>query len=61
MLFLNNGVVLRNIKNRGGAVPSYSTDMPEIHDAEETLKDIYNRTTHSPVMKWITKNAEFSN
>lgn len=36
----------------------YSTDMPEIYDAEETLKDIYNQTAHSPVMKWIYKNAQ---
>ncbi len=39
----------------------YSTDMPEIHDAEETLEDIYKKTTHSSVMKLITKNAELSN
>jgi len=33
--------------------------MPEINDAEETLKDIYNGTSHSLVMKWIHKNAKF--
>jgi len=38
---------------------SYNTDMPEIYDAEETLKDIYNETAHSPVIKWIHKNAQF--
>ena len=36
----------------------YNTNMPEIYDAEETLKDIYNETAHSPVMKWIYKNAQ---
>lgn len=37
---------------------AYHTDMPEIHDAQETLKDIYEKTHHTPVMKWIYKNAE---
>ena len=36
----------------------YITDMPEIHDAEETLKDIYNSTCHSLIMKWIYTNAK---
>lgn len=36
----------------------YETDMPEIHDAQETLKDIYNQTHHTPVMKWIYANAQ---
>jgi thymidylate synthase len=35
----------------------YATDMPEIFDAQETLKDIYAGTSHTPVMKWIHKNA----
>lgn len=39
--------------------PQYSTDMPEIHDAQETLSDIYNGTAHTPVMKWIHSNANF--
>lgn len=37
----------------------YHTDMPEITDAEETLKDIYNQTAHSAVMKWIYKHADY--
>ena len=36
----------------------YQCDMPEIHDAQETLQDIYNETHNTPVMKWIYKNAE---
>lgn len=36
----------------------YNTDIAEIYDTEETLKDIYNETAHSPVMKWIYKNAQ---
>ena len=31
--------------------------MPEIFDAQETLKDIYSETSHTPVMKWIHRNA----
>ena len=46
---------------RENETSSYSTDMPEIHDAEETLEDIYKKTTHSSVKKWITKHAELSN
>ena len=32
--------------------------MPEIENAQETLKDIYNQTARTPVMQWIYKNAE---
>jgi len=39
----------------------YTTDMPQIYDAQETLKDIYNKTQHTPVIKWIYNNAEFKN
>lgn len=41
-------------------VVEYSTDMPEIYDAEETLKDIYGKTACTPVMKWINQNAQFN-
>lgn len=36
----------------------YSTDMPQISDAQETLKDIYNGTQNTEVMKWIYQNAQ---
>lgn len=39
---------------------AYITDMPEIYDAQETLHDIYNKESHTPVMKWIHKNAAFN-
>lgn len=39
----------------------YKTDMPIIYDAQETIKDIYNKTQHTPVMKWIYNNAQFEN
>lgn len=39
----------------------YITDMPEIDDAQATLKDIYEETSHTPVMKWIHDNAAFKN
>ena len=32
--------------------------MPEIENAQETLKDIYNQTAKTPIMQWIYKNAE---
>ncbi len=38
--------------------PTYSCDMPRIYDAQETLKDIYNETTYTPVIKWVHKHAE---
>lgn len=37
---------------------TYVCDMPPIYDAQETLKDIYNQTSHTPVIKWIYKHAE---
>jgi len=37
----------------------YNTDMPEITDAQETLRDIYNGTANTQVMKWVYKNAKF--
>jgi len=40
---------------------NYFSDMPEIVDAQETLSDIYNKTSHTSVMKWIYKNAKFEN
>ena len=36
----------------------YETDMPEIGDAAATLRDIYDQTYTTPVMKWIYNNAE---
>lgn len=40
---------------------AYITDMPEIYDAQETLRDIYTKESHTSVMKWIHKNAAFNN
>ena len=37
--------------------PAYATDMPKIHDAQATLKDIYEKTDETPVMKWVHKHA----
>lgn len=31
--------------------------MPAIENAQETLKDIYNETTHTSIMKWIHQHA----
>lgn len=47
---------LKLLENNAELTP-YKTDMPEIYDAEETLRDIYNGTAHTPVMKWIHKHA----
>jgi thymidylate synthase len=44
-------------KHKNGIAP-YRCDMPEIHDAQETLKDIYAETAHTPVIKWIHENAK---
>jgi thymidylate synthase len=41
-------------------VVEYLTDMPEIYDAEETLRDIYEKTAYTPVIKWINQNAKFT-
>jgi hypothetical protein len=37
--------------------PAYATDMPKIHDAQATLKDIYEKTDATPVMKWVHTHA----
>lgn len=50
---------LKLLEKASNSQDAYFTDMPEIYDAEETMKDIYNSTSHSPVMKWIYKNAKF--
>lgn len=34
--------------------------MPEIENAQETLKDIYEQTANTPIMKWIYEHAELS-
>lgn len=47
--------VLENYKNYN---EEYSSDMPEITDAQETLYDIYNGTQNTEVMKWIYENAQ---
>lgn len=38
--------------------PSIQEKMPSIDDAQATLKDIYNGTCETPVMKWIHTNAK---
>ncbi len=35
--------------------------MPEIENAQETLKDIYEKTSKTETLKWIYKNAELPN
>lgn len=35
-----------------------SNEMPQIYDAQETLKDIYNKTQDTPVIKLIYNNTE---
>jgi len=32
--------------------------MPLIENAQETLKDIYQQTSNTPVIQWIYENAE---
>jgi thymidylate synthase len=48
---------LKLLDSYGDKNLTYETDMPEIHDAQETLKDIYNQTDHTPIMKWIYAHA----
>lgn len=36
----------------------YATDMPEITDARAVLQDIYKKTNHTLLMKWIQQNAQ---
>jgi len=33
-------------------------EMPPVHDAQETLSDIYKKTAHTPLVKWIHENAK---
>lgn len=40
---------------------NFSENMPEIENAQETLRDIYQKTFNTSIMKWIYKNAEHSN
>jgi len=49
--------VLKLLKNNT-KLSAYKIDMPEIHDAQETLNDIYNNTKHTAIMKWIDKHAQ---
>src|ERR1700733_2227545 len=48
---------LRMLEKFGEQGDQYILDMPEIFDAQETLKDIYTGESHTPVMKWIHHNA----
>lgn len=49
---------LKLLENNVDKNQEYTTDMPEIYDAEETLNDIYKKTCYTPVMKWIYSNAK---
>ncbi len=49
---------LRLLEKFNNKALDYQCDMPEIHDAQETLRDIYNETQSTPVMKWIYKHAQ---
>jgi thymidylate synthase len=48
---------LKLLEKFGDRGNQYSLEMPEIFDAQETLKDIYTGESHTPVMKWIHNNA----
>ncbi|MCL4229241.1 thymidylate synthase [Candidatus Dependentiae bacterium] len=52
------GSVLKLLEKFENNSEIYHSDMPAIHDAQATLKDIYAKTTYTPVMKWIHKHAE---
>lgn len=52
---------LKLLDNNRDKVIEYKTDMPKIHNTDEVINDIYKNTSHTPIIKWIHKHAEFSN